>query len=346
MCASEPEKKAVGYEITATLGPASASEDLWRALIAAGATAFRLNTSHLSLEDLDTWLARLQDFFVQQQAVLPVVLDLQGSKWRLGIFTPFRLEAGEIIRLEQGVAVEQSGILPVPHADFFAAAQGSDGEIVLNDAKTRLQIQAFGAGWIEAIVRQGGEISPHKGITFASTTFRQEHLSEKDQAIVKQAAGLDFIRCAISYIRDAEEARHFRTQADTIYAPAGRKAYLIAKLERQPAVAEAAAISAWFDELWLCRGDLGAELGIPEMAAAAYRLTCQVRELPVPVILAGQVLEHMTSHPAPTRSEIYTIYDALARGYRGLVLSDEVAVGLYPVESCRAAALFQPDKAG
>jgi pyruvate kinase len=66
-----------------------------------------------------------------------------------------------------------------------------------------------------------------------------------------------------------------------------------------------------------------------------------VRGQPIPALLAGQVLEHLTSHPTPTRAEICALYDALHDGYAGVVLSDETAIGRYPLESVRAAALFR-----
>jgi pyruvate kinase len=77
------------------------------------------------------------------------------------------------------------------------------------------------------------------------------------------------------------------------------------------------------------------------MAETVYRFSEQVRELPPSVLLAGQVLEYMTGQPTPTRSELCYLHDALTKGYDGLVLSDETAVGRYPVESCRTAALFR-----
>jgi pyruvate kinase len=95
------------------------------------------------------------------------------------------------------------------------------------------------------------------------------------------------------------------------------------------------------NELWVCRGDLGAELGLRDMAAAVQRFTQTVGDLPAPVLMAGQTLEHMTRQPTPTRSEVCYLYDTLLAGYRGVVLSDETAIGHYPVESCRAAALFR-----
>jgi pyruvate kinase len=332
------------YTITATLGPASTAETIWEELIASGATEFRLNTSHLTLTQLDTWLERLQAFFLRTSLTVPVVLDLQGSKWRLGTFNPTELLEGQHIELILGETAENPAVLPVPHQDFFSAAQVSDGQIVLNDAKIRLRLEALYGERMQARVIHGGLISPHKGITYGASTFRQETLSEKDRSILEQTSRLGFLRYAISYIRDAQEIQNFRAQVNQIQANGGSKTYLIAKLERQPAVEQAAAIAAWADELWLCRGDLGAELGIPGMAAAAYQFTREVRGFPVPSILAGQVLEHMVASPTPTRSEVYTLYDALMSGYRGFVLSDEVAIGRHPIESCRTAAMFQENQ--
>jgi len=159
-------------------------------------------------------------------------------------------------------------------------------------------------------------------------------LSAKDQAIVDRTRAIPLIQFAISYLKDAAEALKYRELL-------GEPAYLIAMLERRPAIEDAAKIARVANELWLCRGDLGAELGIRAMAETVYRFSEKVRDFPAPVFMAGQVLEHMTGHPTPTRSEISTIYDSLARGYEGLVLSDETAIGRFPVESCQAAALFK-----
>jgi pyruvate kinase len=318
------------YQIIATLGPATPDETAWAGLLEAGASGFRLNTSHLTLAQLDDWLTRLAGFYQRQP--VSVTLDLQGSKWRLGKFAPFMLTAGQTVELILVDHTNQPNTLPVPHADFFHAASASNGEIVLNDAKSRLQLEAVAANHLAARVILPGEISPHKGIIFAAADFRVEGISEKDQAILRQTDGLGFVRYAISYVKDAIEMATYRQRCP------GK--HLVAKLERQPAVDEAAAMAAFADELWLCRGDLGAELGLPGMAAAAYQFARQVRGLPVPALLAGQVLEHLTSHPTPTRTEVCALYDALQHGYAGVVLSDETAIGQHPLEAVRAASLF------
>jgi pyruvate kinase len=326
------------YEIIATLGPASRTAAAWAEMLDAGASAFRLNTSHLSLNDLDEWLEKIAAFFDQRPARVPLVLDLQGSKWRLGEFNPFVLSEGQPVTLIHAASETHPGVLPVPHADFFHAAPLSDGEIVLNDAKIRLRVEALGEQRVQARVTLGGPLAPHKGITFAASSYRSEAFSAKDQAILERARGREGIRFAISYVRDAVEMARYRA---LFRQPGAHPAYLIAKLERGPAMGEAAQIAASADELWVCRGDLGAELGLPGMAMAVRAFSQSAARLPVPAIMAGQVLEHMTAEPTPTRSEVCYLHDTLESGYRGFVLSDETAIGRYPVEACRAAGMFR-----
>ena len=324
----------MNYDIVATLGPGSDTPAIWQGLLDAGATAFRLNTSHLSVAQLQHWLDQLAPFVSARKPAPPVVLDLQGSKWRLGDFPAHVLEPGQPVALVYAPSSDQAHTLPVPHADFFQAAGASSGEIVLNDARIKLAREAIGPEVLHARVITGGEISARKGITYAASNYRQEELNGKDRVILERTRPLPFVRYAISYIRDAIEMRKYRDHF-------GAAAYLIAKLERQPAVDEADRIAAAADELWLCRGDLGAELGLRSMAEAAQRFSHTIGHLPIPALLAGQVLEHMVEHPAPTRSEVCCLYEALLKGYRGFVLSDEAAIGRYPIESCRSAALFR-----
>ncbi len=323
----------MNYSIVATLGPASSEPAIWQALLASGATGFRLNTSHLTILELMRWLERLVPF--SQAAVRPtaIVLDLQGSKWRVGRFPAGALAEGEVVELVCAETSPTVKLLPVPHLDFFQAAPLSSAEIVLNDAKIRLVLERAGEMWLTARVVQGGEIAARKGITYTTSAYRQERLNEQDHEILAQTHGIENLQYAISYVRDRLEMAYYRAELG------GRK--LIAKLERGPALADAVEIARIADEVWLCRGDLGAELGPRGMAEAAARFSGMLGGLDVPALLAGQVLEHMTACATPTRSEICCIYDALEQGYQGVVLSDETAIGRYPVESCRAAALFR-----
>lgn len=324
----------MSYQIVTTLGPSTGDEKAWQDLVEAGATAFRLNTSHLSLPALDMWLEKLLRFNDQRIHPVPIILDLQGSKWRLGRFATFTLVKDRRVLLQLADASDDQTVLPVPHADFFQAAGQTATDIVLNDAKIRLAVESVRPDAIHCRVQLGGEISAHKGIALPGTSFRRESLSPKDLAIVQRCHGLPGIRYALSYIKDSMELANYRQQL-------GADRYLVAKLERQSALDDSQAMASLSNEMWLCRGDLGAELGMESLARAVFTFHARIPALPVPVYMAGQVLEHMSEHAQPTRSEICHVYELLQKGYRGLVLSDETAIGQYPLAACRIAAMFQ-----
>jgi pyruvate kinase len=321
------------YEIIATLGPASQAEEILRAMPHAGVTGFRLNTSHLSEEDVDRWCERLTASTVAPFP-LSLILDLQGSKWRLGQFPTFALREGRTVDLVCEIETLSENVLPVPHGDFFDAAAASNGEIVLNDAKSRLQVVAVGSDRIRALITRGGEISSNKGVTLPRSEYRKESLSEKDERIYQHTRQWPRVRYAISYVKDAEEMGNYRKLL-------GPSTHLIAKLERKTSLDGAERIARSADELWLCRGDLGAEMGPRPLAEAVYLFADRLPAFSVPVLLAGQVLEHMTEHACATRSELCYLHDALKNGFGGIVLSDETAIGENPLESCRTAALFR-----
>lgn len=330
------------YDIIATLGPATATRSDWEGLLKAGASRFRLNTSHLSLDEVEQWVESLESTLSEEGS--SVVLDLQGSKWRLGAMNSAELREGMEVVLALGSESDQPGPgliengkiywLPVPHPDFFEAAVRGGGVIRLNDARVELEITSVNGDSLRAVVRRGGLLSSRKGISIPGSTYRREGLLPKDAEILRRTAGATGVSYAISYVRDGEELR-------ALAAAIPRQVRKIAKIERPEAVDAVADIAQSSDEVWLCRGDLGSEAGLVEMARTVHRFSRMIGTLPVPAVLAGQVLEHMTASPQPTRSELCHLYDILQQGYRGVVLSDETAVGDYPAASCRAAASFR-----
>jgi pyruvate kinase len=152
-------------------------------------------------------------------------------------------------------------------------------------------------------------------------------LCDSDGAVLDACRHLDDIEYAISFVRDGREAEWVRAW--------GRRR-IILKIERDEAVRSLLTTSTAGDEVWICRGDLGAQLGLEAMARAVHDV--DPPRIAVPVLLAGQVLEHLTHHAEPTRSEVCHLYDVLLRGFDGLVLSDETAIGVNPENAVRWAA--------
>jgi len=308
-----------GFEIVATLGPASFT--MAGELARAGATALRLNASHLSPEDL----ARRAVQAREAAPDLPLVVDLQGAKMRVGAIVERPLAAGARVRFAADAG--SPGDVPLPHPELFAAAD-IGATLGCDDGRLRFVVRARGEGWLEAEALVVGCLKPRKGVNLLEHPVRLSGLTPGDAARLDAVSGLARLQVAWSFTFDGREAAWVRARVPG--TP------VAAKVERIEAVDALAEIAARVEAVWVCRGDLGEQLGPGALGRFVGSLS--PKDLRCPVLMAGQVLEHLTAHAEPTRSEVCHLYDLLARGYAGIVLSDETAIGVHPAHAVAQAA--------
>ena len=299
-------------ELIATLGPALESEALL-GRVAEIACRFRLNAAHLSREALVGWLHRVAGL---PGGPRPVVVDLQGAKLRLGQFAARPSLGGEVVlvcahRSSDGLA------LPVPHPELFATLAPGE-HLWLDDARIELELVEQGSGWARARVLKDGPLRSFKGINHRADPGVPAELSPRDAELVAALSPFGFVQLALSFVYDGSEAALLRHSSPL---------RLVAKIERPEALEHLAAIDSAFDELWFCRGDLGSQCGLARLPLLQRRFCEALPTLRSPAYLAGQVLEHLTHHPEPTRAEVVQLYEASRSGFAGIVLSDETAVG-------------------
>lgn len=302
-------------EIVVTLGPASRTA--FRSLRDAGAAVFRLNSSHMSAQAL----AGLAGDVRRALPDCALVIDLQGAKMRLGEFEERPVHAGAPVHFSLSGS---GGAVPLPHPEFFEAV--SVGETLgCDDDRIRFRVMAAGAGSLETVSVSSGILRPRKGVNVIEHPVVLKGLSAADTDCVRAAALLGHVAFAFSFMKDGSESEWIRRMA-----PGCR---VIGKIERREAASSAARIAGMVDEIWICRGDLGAQLGPASMAR--WISTYDPRAAQRPVFMAGQVLEHLTRHAIPTRAEVCHLYDLVRRGYAGFVLSDETAIGIDPEGAVR-----------
>jgi len=305
-------------KIVVTLGPASQNQRLIHRFCEI-AQSFRLNVAHLSPEQLRQWLDLLANIYTALGHSLPVILDLQGAKMRVGSY-PTCHEIPESVTLFLGKESLDLSRIPIPHPTLFQVLQIGH-TLLLNDARIRLQIIQI-AHEVIAKVMVNGPLSAHKGINRADHPIPFTQLIASDQQAVEIGLQYPFTQFACSFILDGQEATYLRTLLPN--------RYLIAKLERPETMSHLQAIDSTFDESWFCRGDMGSQVGLKALGPLQAKFVEQFKSLTHPKLLAGQVLEHLTHFPAPTRSEVVHLYDAMNAGFDGIVLSDETAIGHYP----------------
>ncbi len=303
--------------LVVTLGPASF--DRVSALVHAGAHTLRLNGSHMTADGVASTLRR-----VRETTDTPVVIDLQGAKMRLGSFAPRTLRAGEPIVLSRD---ENDGSIPMPHDEIFRGARPGD-TLSCDDDRVHLRVESVAPDRMVATSLSDGMLKPRKGVNVVEHPVHLEDLTATDVAQIEVARAFEGVSFACSFMRDGREVSWIRRRAP------GAK--VVGKVERAEAIDAIDAIGSCVDAVWVCRGDLGAQVGLPMMArwVSAFR----PETLAVPTFMAGQVLEHLTQHATPTRSEVCHLHDLLQRGYAGIVLSDETAIGQDPVRATTVAA--------
>lgn len=303
-------------QLVATLGPASWT--LAPALQAAGATSFRFNASHLDAAKLRHVLAALH----RDVPSADVVVDLQGAKMRLGDIAPRDVARDEPVSF----ALDPAAGVSLPHPEFFVQAHAGD-TLSVDDGRVRFRIAGGNGDRLEAIALDAGRLLPRKGVNLDEHPIALGGLTKRDREAMAVARTFGTATFAFSFMADGREAAWVRE--------AGPGCRVIGKVERREAAASLDTLAARVDGLWICRGDLGAQLGLATLAR--FVAAVEPSRLRVPVLMAGQVLEHLTRHHDPTRSEVCHLFDLAARGYAGVVLSDETAIGADPVNAVRVA---------
>lgn len=309
------------YQIIATLGPAV--EDRIPELIAAGATAFRMNCSHLSLEKLKSWMEKLNSIYQKQEKVLPIWLDLQGPKLRIGeLAEPMWLNPGKLVTFTKSETQTGSEI-PLPHPRVFTSIQPDD-PILLDDGRIELVVRKITGDEITAEVVSGGKLQSHKGFVLENSEPALTQLSQCEQMFLAATRDWPFVGYAISYIKQAQELMLYKEATDHP---------LVAKIERTEAFSELSELAQIADVTWLCRGDLGVDGSIFDLHR--YEKAYREKLADQPKIIAGQVLENMVLRNYPSRSEVAHLGYLMENGFSGAVLSDETAIGKYPVAAVK-----------
>ncbi len=313
--------------IVATLGPASRAPGTVKALAQAGVDVFRLNFSHGSHEDHAAALKAVRGAEMALQRPLGVLADLQGPKLRLGKFkdVEITITPGQRLRLDLDETPGDETRVCMPHPEIFKALR-DDHLLLLDDGRVRLKVVKRDDTWADVEVLSGSKLSDRKGVAVPQAVIPVSALTPKDREDLAFALrmGVDWV--ALSFVQKAEDMAELKRLVNG-------KAACLAKIEKPAALTELAAILDYSDGVMVARGDLGVELDPEDVPVAQKQILRMARQRGVPAIVATQMLESMTSAPAPTRAEASDVANAVYEGADALMLSAETASGDYPLES-------------
>ena len=312
-------------KIVATLGPSSSDPQIVRQLFLAGVDVFRLNFSHGSHVDHTERFKVIRALEQETGRPIGILADLQGPKLRVGIFAdgPILLAPGQAFRFDLNEAAGDQRRVRLPHPEIFAALVPG-AELLLDDGKLRLVVDACGADFADTRVVVGGKLSERKGVNVPGVVLPITALTDKDRNDLALALALGADWIALSFVQRPEDVTEAR-------ALIGDRAAIVVKLEKPSAVDCLDEIVALTDAVMVARGDLGVELPAERVPAIQKRIVRTCRRLGKPVIVATQMLESMVDSPVPTRAEASDVATAIYDGADAVMLSAESASGKYPV---------------
>jgi pyruvate kinase len=319
-------------KIIATVGPASDSDAMLDALIAAGTDIFRLNFSHGTHDTHAATFARIRGAASRARRAVAVLQDLGGPKIRTGALEGGRaihVKAGDRLTIATGDFAGGQARIATTFAGLARTVRPGD-RLLLADGTVELRVDDTNGTEIQTTVIEGGEIGEHKGINAPGVPLPTSAITPKDVEDLKFGVSLGVDLIALSFVQTAGDLRHGRQlliEVNAVDIP------LVAKLERPQALEQLDDILKCSDAVMIARGDLGVEMPLERVPRAQKEITWAARRLGVPVIVATQVLESMTIEPRPTRAEVNDAATAVADGVDAIMLSGETAVGAYPART-------------
>lgn len=330
--------------ILATLGPSTTDAAVVRALMDAGADAFRLNFSHGSADAHAAMCRTVRDESRRLGRHVLVLQDLGGPKIRTGLVpAPLQLVRGDTLVIDQGNGPGGPGRITCAFAPLFTSVAAGD-RLLLDDGRVSLTVTAVAPGRLVTTVDEGGMLDSRRGLHAPGASMRTAALTDKDREDLSAGVAMGVDAVALSFVQSPDDIMNVRHAAQAAGA-AGMP--VIAKIERPSAVERIDDIVQASDAVMVARGDLGIELPLATLPAVQRRVLLAARRRGVPAIVATEVLESMRSSPRPTRAEVTDAAHAVDEGADAIMLSGETAVGRDPVRvvSTLAAIITEAERA-
>ena len=324
-------------KILATLGPATDKPGVLQRVLEAGANVVRINFSHGTAEEHLARVQAVRDWSRENHTHIGVLMDLQGPKIRIASFkdgTKIQLNVGDAFALDADLdknAGDQHAV-GVAYKTLPQDVKPND-MLLLDDGKVVLQVKEIVGNRINTVVTQAGTLSDKKGINLRGGGLSANALTEKDKQdiLIAAKAGADFV--ALSFPKNGDDVR----ETKALLKAAGSSAGVVAKIERAESL-DNDTIHDIIQEsagIMVARGDLGVEIGDPQLPAQQKRLIQLARANDRFVITATQMMESMITNPIPTRAEIFDVANAVLDGTDVVMLSAETAMGDFPVNAVK-----------
>ncbi len=337
-----PENKT---KLVCTIGPASDSYEMIERMIEAGMNVARLNFSHGDFAAHGEVIAKIRAASDKTGKRVAIMADLPGPKMRIGTLAedPITLEKDTQFILTAEENIGSRNRVSMTMKQLPGVVKKGD-TLFLNDGLIQLRVEVIDGVDIHCMVVVGGRLRSRKGLNIPGIDLGISAFTERDRECMQFALenGVDAI--GQSFVNSAQDVEDVRSAA----AEMGFDPFIVAKIERASVEEKIDEILAVTDGIMVARGDLGVEIPIEKIAVTQKFITARANFFGRPVITATQMLESMTHNRRPTRAEATDVANAILDGTDCVMLSEESAMGDYPLESvemlAKIAAATEPHR--
>lgn len=318
-------------KILATVGPASDKIEVLERLIEEGVNVFRLNFSHGTHEYHTNVISNIRKASTNVNIKVGILQDICGPKVRIGkLSEDFKLGKGDILTFVKENIIGEK----IQDNSYTASINNLDildmlkvGEFIyMCDGAIRAEVIKIGEKVVTQI-QNNGKLSSNKGVNFPNTVINIDVITPKDEKDLLWGSNHDVDFVAVSFVQSAKDILCVKE----ILKKHKSQSQIFAKIEKFDAVENFDEILEASDGIMVARGDLGIEIPCHKVPRIQKMMIKKANIASKPIITATQMLLSMTQNETATRAEISDVANAVLDGTDAVMLSEESAVGVDPV---------------
>ncbi len=291
----------------------------------------RLNMSHSGLKESEPLIHSFHQA-AQRAGVQPqLLIDMQGPEIRIGDMpSPLQLkesEEMEFVREEEDL----SDRCAVPVAGRVLCAFETGDHVLLDDGRMELVITSVKPR-VTADVLRGGILQKKKSLKIIDKSIQAPVITKQDRENIRLAKDYGVTALMQPFVTNGEQlAQVGRTLRDNHM----EHVRIFAKIENRAGIRNIKTILPYADMVVIARGDLGNDMPLWKLPAAQQELSQMCVQEGKPFLVVTQLLASMVHNPYPTRAEVSDIFHAILDGAAAVMVTNETAVGDYPLEVIR-----------
>lgn len=317
-------------DIITTINTSTITPELIESMLENGSSIFRINMSHTKIEDAISKISLIRKIAITKLQTVKIMIDLPGPEVRIA----------NLRRSHNLSAKESTKIYFTPKKEDYFFSNNINHKLITKGDRFYLQDGDFTGlvtdiqdDFITITVDNSNNLRSNCHFAIPGKSLHNDFLSPQDKNIIQATLSIKPDFYALSFVSSAKDIEEFSSYLNTLQV--NHKPYILAKFETAKSLSNMDSIIKNSDYLYIARGDLGIEVSIPKLPTLQKQISRKCQDLNKPFFVATQMMESMVDKPSPTRAEISDVANAIFDGASGVTLSDETAIGKYPVEAVK-----------